>query len=57
MGDERPVPMVRNVFDEQSPRKIKSRNNIFGDFLVNKGLYDEIEITKITRYQVSLFCF
>ncbi len=47
------MPMVRNVFDEQSPRKIKSRNNIFGDFLVNKGLYDEIEITKDNIFELA----
>lgn len=35
-----------NVFNAQTTRKIVSKNNIFGDFLVNEGLYDEIEITK-----------
>lgn len=38
--------IVRNVFEAQSPREIKSVDNIFGNFLVSKGLYDEIEITK-----------
>ena len=42
------IHMVRNVFNERSPREIKSIDNVFGDFLVNKGLYDEIEITKDT---------
>lgn len=38
--------IYNNVFTEQAKREIKSRDNLFGDFLVNKGLYDEIEITK-----------
>lgn len=36
--------MNHNIF-EQGERKIKSADNIFGDFLVEKGLYDTIEIT------------
>jgi hypothetical protein len=34
-----------NVFDEQAPQNVKSIGNVFADFLLNKGLYDEIEIT------------
>lgn len=34
-----------NVFDEQASKKVKSIGNVFADFLVNKGLYDKIEIT------------
>lgn len=35
-----------NVFDQNKPRKINSKNNIFAEFLQKSGLYDEIEITK-----------
>lgn len=45
--------MVRNVFDERLPREIKSIGNVFGDFLVNKGLYDEIEITKDNIFELA----
>lgn len=38
--------MKRNIFDDNSTREIKSKDNVFGNFLVNKGLYDEIEITE-----------
>lgn len=56
MGDEKmakAIPMVRNVFNEKSPREIKSIDNVFGDFLVNRGLYDEIEITKDNIYELA----
>lgn len=43
----------RNVFNEQSQREIKSVDNVFGDFLVNKGLYDEIEITKDNIFELA----
>lgn len=46
------IHMVRNVFNERSPRKIKSIDNVFGDFLINKGLYDEIEITKDNVFEL-----
>ena len=47
------IPMIRNVFNERSPREIKRIDNVFGDFLVNKGLYDEIEITKDNIYELA----
>lgn len=47
------IPMTRNIFNEQFPREIKSINNVFGDFLVNKGLYDEIEITKDNIFELA----
>lgn len=53
MGDEKMTNMVRNVFDERTPRKVKSIDNVFGDFLVNKGLYDEIEITKDNIFELA----
>lgn len=40
-----------NIFDEV--RKPVSVNNVFGDFLVNKGLYDEIEITRENIYELA----
>uniref|UniRef100_UPI004055FA9B hypothetical protein n=1 Tax=Agathobacter sp. TaxID=2021311 RepID=UPI004055FA9B len=45
--------LVSNVFHERSQREIKSMDNVFGDFLVNKGLYDEIEITKDNIYELA----
>lgn len=47
------IPLVRNVFYEQSRRKIKSTDNVFGDYLVNNGLYDEIEITKDNIFELA----
>lgn len=47
------IPKVRNVFNERLSREIKSTDNVFGDFLVNKGLYDEIEITKDNIYELA----
>lgn len=44
--------MLKNAFEESS-REIKSKDNVFGDFLVNKGLYDEIEITKDNIYELA----
>ena len=44
--------MSKNVFEESS-REIKSKDNVFGDFLVNKGLYDEIDITKDNIYELA----
>ena len=40
------VFMKQNVFDQNKPRTINSRNNIFADFLQKSGLYEEIEVTK-----------
>lgn len=45
--------MIKNVFDECSSRTIKSIDNVFGEFLVKKGLYDEIEITKNNIYELA----
>lgn len=47
------IPKVRNVFNERLSREIKSTDNVFGDFLVNKGLYDEIEITEDNIYELA----
>lgn len=41
-----------SVFDDSTQREIKSIDNVFGNFLVNKGLYDEIEITKDNIYEL-----
>lgn len=46
LNDEKSVFMKMNVFDQNKPRKINSKNNIFAEFLQKSGLYDEIEITK-----------
>ena len=32
------IPMIRNVFNARESREIKSIDNAFGDFLVNKGM-------------------
>ena len=47
------IRMVSNVFDERATREIKSIDNVFGNFLVNSGLYDEIEITKDNIYELA----
>lgn len=47
------IGMIKNVFYERSSREIKSMDNVFGDFLVNKGLYDEIEITKDNIFELA----
>ena len=44
--------MYKNVFDEYS-REIKSKDNVFVDFLVNKGLYDKFDITKDNIYELA----
>ena len=44
---------THNVFDSCSPREIKSTNNVFGDFLVNEGVYDKIEITKDNIFELA----
>ena len=38
--------MKMNVFDQNKPRKINSKNNVFADFLQKNGLYDEIKVTR-----------
>ena len=45
--------LVNNVFEESNQREIKCRDNVFGDFLVNKGLYDEIEITEENVFELA----
>ncbi len=45
--------MKKNIFDEQATREIKSKDNTFGKFLVNNGLYDEIEITKDNVFELA----
>ena len=44
--------MHYNIFDQAS-REIKSKDNVFGNFLVEKGLYDEIEITSFQKHFCS----
>lgn len=44
--------MRHNVFDDKK-REIKSIDNVFGNFLVEKGLYDTIEITKDNIYELA----
>ena len=41
-----------NVF-EQANREIKSQDNVFGQFLLEKGLYDTIEITEDNIYELA----
>lgn len=45
--------MRRNIFDQNPQREIKNIGNVFGEFLVNKGLYDEIEITQENIFELS----
>lgn len=45
--------MKRNIFDENSSREIKAIDNVFGNFLIDKGLYDEIEITEDNIMQLA----
>ena len=51
MGKE--MPMFRNVFDGNYQREIKSIDNVFGNFLVTAGLYEEIEITEENIYELA----
>lgn len=46
------MPMGGNTHEPES-REIKGINNIFGNFLVNEGLYNEIEITKDNIYELA----
>ena len=39
--------------EKHMQREIKSVNNIFGDFLVKSGLYDEIEITEDNIFELA----
>lgn len=47
------MPLKRSVFYERKQEEIKSKDNVFGDFLVNKGLYDEIEITENNIFELA----
>ena len=47
------IPMYSNVFDSMHQRKIKSTDNVFGKFLTNEGLYDEIEITEDNIFELA----
>jgi len=47
------IPIHHNVFHESNPREIKSVDNVFGNFLVNSGLYDTIEITQENIYELA----
>ena len=47
------IPMQKNVFNERTSQEIKSINNVFGEFLVNSSLYNEIEITKDNIYELA----
>lgn len=47
------VPMVCNIFSESTFREIKSVDNVFGNFLVNAGLYDKMEITKENIFELA----
>lgn len=49
------IRMINNVFEQQNPREVKSKDNIFGYFLVNQGLYDDIEITKENIFEFGGF--
>lgn len=45
--------MKRNIFDGTHQREIKSIDNVFGKFLANEGLYDEIEITEDNIFELA----
>ena len=47
------IPVRKNVIPELDTREIKSTDNLFGNFLVKNGLYDEIEITKDNIYELA----
>lgn len=47
------IPIFKNAFHGQSQRKIKSKDNVFANFLLNNGLYNEIEITKDNIYELA----
>lgn len=47
------IPILRNVFDANHLRKRKIKDNVFGAFLVNNGLYKEIEITQENIYELA----
>jgi len=47
------MKQIYNAFDQRTKREIKSIDNEFGNFLVNKGLYDEIEITKDNIFELA----
>ena len=43
----------RNVFTANQSREIKTKDNVFGKFLVTAGLYDEIEITQDNIFELA----
>ena len=45
--------MHSNIFDSTHQREIKSTDNVFGKFLTNEGLYDEIEITEDNIFELA----
>ena len=45
--------MNSNVLNQRSTRKIKSTDNVFGNFLVDASLYDEIEITSDNIFELA----
>ena len=45
--------MHSNIFDSTHQREIKSTDNVFGKFLTNEGLYDEIEITEDNIFELE----
>lgn len=47
------IRKINNVFEQKNQREVKCKDNIFGNFLVNQGLYDEIEITKENIYELA----
>lgn len=47
------LPVFHNAFDDMQPRIIKSTDNIFGNFLTNNGLYDEIEISNDNVFELA----
>ena len=42
-----------NIFDSTHQREIKTTDNVFGKFLTNEGLYDEIEITEDNIFELA----
>ena len=47
------IPLSSNVFSKRQASEIKSIDNVFGDFLVNGGLYHEIEITEDNVFELA----
>lgn len=47
------IPVINNVFNKRTASEIKSIDNVFGNFLVNSGLYREIEITEENVFELA----